>query len=359
MQLLYDYFYRYHSVTEIERAFKKARFLYLPAYKHLNKGKNTRKTKRPDLEIKFPSEPCIEFLKEKKYIELEEQIKAEKERRAADREAKIEAAKLLGNLQECLCCYSSDCLAEDMISCKGGHLYCRECISRGAAVAIGDGKTVIECLGHCQEEIGWQELQKALTPNVLSKLLQRRQAEEVGAAELDNMVTCPFCPYVTIMENPDDKVLVCRNPECGRDSCRLCQEPNHVPLRCDEVKDGETERKRIEEQLSEAMMRECWKCKVKYFKLEGCNKMTCPRPGCGAKMCYLCKQPVKDYTHFYGQGGAPDKTRTCPLWTDTKKLHEEEVAKAAAKAKEELKKKNIQLKHDPTAGAAMPAGKTK
>ena len=321
-------------------------------------GKKTRKTKRPDIEIKFPTEPCIQFLKEKKYAELEEQIKAEKERRSADREAKIEAAKLLGNLKECLCCYSSDCLSEDMIQCKGGHLYCKECIMRGASVAIGDGKTVIECLGHCKEEIVWQELQKVLSPNVLSKLLQRRQAEEVGAAELDNLVTCPFCPYVTIMENPDDKVLVCRNPECGRDSCRLCQEPNHVPLRCDEVekKDEEEERKKIEEQLSEAMMRECWKCKVKYFKEEGCNKMTCPRPGCGAKMCYLCKQPVRDYTHFYGQGGAPDKTRSCPLWTDNKKLHEQEVAEAAAKAKEELKKKNLTLKNDPTAGVTGPTG---
>ena len=133
---------------------------------------------------------------------------------------KIEDAKRLGHLQECLCCYSDDCLPEDMISCKGGHVYCRECIARGTDVAIGDGKTVIECLGHCKEEIGWQELQKVVAPNVLSKLLQRRQAEEVGAAEMDNMVSCPFCPYVTIMDNPDDKVLVCRNPECGRDSCR-------------------------------------------------------------------------------------------------------------------------------------------
>ena len=92
----------------------------------------------------------------------------------------------------------------------------------------------------------------------------------------------------------------------------MCQEPNHVPLRCNEVEkqDQEEERKKIEERLSEAMMRECWKCKVKYFKEEGCNKMTCPRPGCGAKMCYLCKAQVTDYTHFYGQGGAPDKKRS-------------------------------------------------
>ena len=130
-----------------------------------------------------------------------------------------------------------------------------------------------------------------------------------------------------------------------------------MPLRCNEVEkqDQEEERKKIEERLSEAMMRECWKCKVKYFKEEGCNKMTCPRAGCGAKMCYLCKAQVTDYTHFYGQGGAPDKKRTCPLWTDNKKLHEQEVAKEAAKAKEELKRKNIHLVHDPTAGLAAPA----
>jgi hypothetical protein len=124
-----------------------------------------------------------------------------------------------------------------------------------------------------------------------------------------------------------------------------------------EKKDEETARKRIEEQLSEAMIRECWKCRTKYFKEEGCNKMTCPKPGCGAKMCYLCKQPVKDYTHFYGQGGAPTASKTCPLWTDNKRLHEQEVANAAAKAKEEMAAQNphLTLKHDPTKGIAMPA----
>ena len=132
-----------------------------------------------------------------------------------------------------------------------------------------------------------------------------------------------------------------------------------MPLRCDEVekKDEEEARKRIEEQLSEAMIRECWKCHAKYFKEEGCNKMTCPKPGCGAKMCYLCKQPVKDYTHFYGQGGAPSATKTCPLWTDNIRLHEQEIANAAAKAKEEMAAKNphLTLKHDPTKGIALPA----
>ena len=211
--------FRFHSINEIEKTFKNSKSLY-PAYKNLSSGKKTRKTKRAEKEIKFPSEHSIEFLKERKFIELEEDIKREIDKRAEERRRKVEEAQVLGQLQECLCCYSEDCLPEDMISCRSGHVYCRDCITRGTDVAIGEGKTVIQCLGHCNEEIGWQELQKVVAPNVLSKLLQRRQAEEVGAADMDNVVTCPFCPYMTIMDNPDDKVLVCRNAECGRDSCR-------------------------------------------------------------------------------------------------------------------------------------------
>ena len=119
----------------------------------------------------------------------------------------------------------------------------------------------------------------------------------------------------------------------------MCREPNHVPLRCKEMDQKDKEevaRKRMEEQLTEALVRECWKCHVKYFKEEGCNRMTCPRTGCGAMMCYLCKQPVQDYSHFYGQGGEPTATKTCRLWSDSKELHTRELAEAAARIREEL-----------------------
>ena len=101
-----------------------------------------------------------------------------------------------------------------------------------------------------------KELQRVLPPNFLSKLLERRQAEEIGAAGLENLVTCPFCPYSTIMDTPreEDRVVVCRNPDCGRDSCRLCKEPNHVPLKCREVEDA---RKKAEEHMTASVVREC------------------------------------------------------------------------------------------------------
>lgn len=51
--------------------------------------------------------------------------------------------------------------------------------------------------------------------------------------------------------------------------------------------------------MTEALLRKCYKCTRTFFKEEGCNKMTC---FCGAMMCYICDQPVKNYGHFSGQG---------------------------------------------------------
>lgn len=39
----------------------------------------------------------------------------------------------------------------------------------------------------------------------------------------------------------EDLVVRCRDPECGRISCRRCREAEHAPLSCEEVeKDAET-----------------------------------------------------------------------------------------------------------------------
>ena len=341
--------FRFYTLSAIKKVFKKANSLYFPAYKILKEIDQkkeekhyVRKTIRHDVDIKIPKKPCIEFLKEKKFVELQGEIVAEKKRREAEKQLMFSEAQQAGQLVECLCCYD-EYLPDDMIPCKSGHMFCRECVTRGTNVAVGDGKTIIECLGQCKEEIQWQELQKVLAPNVLSKLLLKRQAQEVEAADIPNLVCCPFCPYVTIMDNPDDKVLVCRNPECGRESCRQCREPNHVPLRCEEVEKDEemAERKRIEEKLTAAMMRKCWRCGVKYTRVLGCNRMTCPK--CGATMCYICRKPNG------GPGSCP-----CPETGDNNGLHQQEVAKAAAEARQELQQQNLRLRHDPTTGVEPP-----
>ena len=79
---------------------------------------------------------------------------------------------------------------------------------------------------------------------------------------------------------------------------RLCKELNHIPLKCNEKK-SESARLYLEEKMTQALVRKCYRCSRMFFKEEGCNKMTCV---CGAQMCYICDKPVTDYKHFQGQG---------------------------------------------------------
>merc|ERR1719430_324989 len=77
--------------------------------------------------------------------------------------------------------------------------------------------------------------------------------------------------------------------------------------------------------------------------------MTCE---CGQAMCYLCRQPVTDnYAHFYGQGANPIPGK-CPLWSDNKNLHKDEVVKAVEAAKKKINPKD--LKNDPTKNLERP-----
>ena len=89
-------------------------------------------------------------------------------------------------------------------------------------------------------------------------------------AGLDGLEQCPFCPFATIMDESKEqnKVFTCLNPECGKESCRLCQEISHIPLRCEEVEKDAEVRKRtfIENKMAEAMIRTCYKCKRPYVK---------------------------------------------------------------------------------------------
>ena len=241
--------------------------LYISTARHLQRQPDSRKTKRPGSEVpRLRKAVCLEFLKEKKYFELEEEIEQLKLEKVKEQARLMDEARAAGLLVECEVCYKDDCLEQEMVPCKANHLHCRECIILAAKVASGENKTGVTC-ATCKEEVEFKYLDKVVDPIVLSKMLQRRQAEEVSGAGLEGLVKCPFCHYCTVMENSEDKVLICRNPDCGRESCRLCKESNHVPLRCDEVEKTEGTRKEIEEKLTEAMIRECWKCSKKVMSV--------------------------------------------------------------------------------------------
>lgn len=94
-----------------------------------------------------------------------------------------------------------------------------------------------------------------LSPKLFAKIDQRKQIEEVKQAQIDDLVFCPFCDYVTTLP-PNNNVLQCLNEDCGKETCKLCKQVSHVPLRCSEVEKKETNmRTFIEERMTEALVR--------------------------------------------------------------------------------------------------------
>jgi TRIAD3 protein (E3 ubiquitin-protein ligase RNF216) len=226
-----------HSVTTIKEAFdeygnfgnhENLLFSYADL-KHLFAP--TRKTSRSGTDVRVPDSQSLSFLKEKRYLELEPEM----ERLEDERDEEVASAD---KLVTCTCCLSSaELLPKELVTCPAGHGYCKECVVRSAqeVPVVGGRRGVVECLETgCHEGFAPDDLEKILPAKVLSTLKQLQQREEILASGLLNLVFCPFCPYMVIMEDPSDKVVKCMNPECSKDSCRTCHSPNH----CEEAAEG-------------------------------------------------------------------------------------------------------------------------
>lgn len=157
------------------------------------------------------------------------------------------------------------------------------------------------------------QLLRAIPAQKLDKIFARLADLDIKKAGLENVHGCPHCDFQMEIPNPDEKLFKCQNPECLKESCLLCKEPNHIPLRCEEVeKAGVTDyRKKVEEAMTASLVRTCPKCKAKFFKTEGCNKMTC---SCGAHVCYVCREIIKGkdaYSHFCNHDRGPREFGAC------------------------------------------------
>lgn len=103
----------------------------------------------------------------------------------------------------------------------------------------------------------------------------------------------------------------CANPDCSVLSCSRCRGEAHlcgcfaeVPAECSE----EALRSYVALAMDSATVRVCPACGLQFCKQDGCNKMAC---SCGFALCYVCRAPVEDYSHFC-QHFRPDAGRRCP-----------------------------------------------
>eukprot|EP00918_Siedleckia_nematoides_P062606 GHVU01136503.1.p1 GENE.GHVU01136503.1~~GHVU01136503.1.p1 ORF type:complete len:333 (+),score=40.44 GHVU01136503.1:105-1001(+) len=293
----------------------------------------------------MPEDPDEWFYRELYYANNEDQILDHIANIVEEKRKRIEVARCYGQLLECPCCYDDELLTEDMLPCPDGHLFCKMCVQKSTEELIGQAKYKFPCLdADCEMQLSFSTLQQALTPQVFSNLLRKIQEEEIRQADIQDLVSCPYCSFATIIPNAEDRVFKCLNAECMKETCRLCKEPNHIPLKCQEVeKEVETRiRTYIENQMTDAMLRTCNQCQKRFYKTEGCNKMTCT---CGATMCYVCRKPIQGYSHFTSSGG-------CPQDSDALDLHKREVETGGLAARIKYKKEHpealaLKLKHDP------------
>lgn len=253
-------------------------------------------------------------------------VKEDEETQLAQRrKLLLDEARLTGDSFECaICC--DEYLFDEMKPCTEGHLFCQNCLRNHAQqVLYGQAKAQISCLeSDCKASFSGEVLKSTLEETWLIKLDERMQEENINCADIENLVRCKYCNFAVVMDTPaeQNKVFTCPNPECEKSVCRLCNadwDEEHLGKRCEELETGnETSlRRKMEEKMAEAVIRTCFSCKAKLVKQEGCNKMTCR---CGAKMCYICRQPNIDYGHFCqhvrNPGQKCQKCTSCYLWED-------------------------------------------
>ena len=130
-------------------------------------------------------------------------------------------------LFSCGCCFG-DVPFEDIGVCAGGqHAFCRGCIGRqveehvfgGAPLRLfskdGDGEEVgagtgVRCLSieGCRSPFTQRELERVLSPALLTALSQRLGEAALEAIEVDqarrggeSLVRCPWCPYTEVQDS--------------------------------------------------------------------------------------------------------------------------------------------------------------
>lgn len=302
-------------------------------------------------------------------------------------ETRVEQLRALGGLSTCGCCFDDEVLPENELRCTAseGHGFCIPCVKRQAMEFFSSklftlnlresessssssgsapqpsssgpavSSTVLRCMhmsSSCSGQFSENALRRALPPKEYVRYSRRSAALHAAASGLQDLVACPGCDFMVQMTDPTDCVVRCFDPECGKVTCRWCKEPDHRPLRCEEVeKDGEVRiRTFLEEHVAEGVMKRCPnpKCRKPCEKTEGCNHITCP---CGTHSCYLCGEKInasKPYDHYKDGsqgGGANNSISRCtvygvPAWA---KKAEETARAEADKALEAYLKENPEL----------------
>lgn len=207
------------------------------------------------------------------------------------------------NTVKCECC-DDNFEIDEMISCTNAHIFCKSCfIKYVETIVFSNGKHEIPCMCSTEECDGIY--QESLLYNVLpSKLYETLEVNRINSSSIKSiipgLVTCRKCMTSYIVE--DEIFLYCS--ECNIKTCRYCNDEDHENMSCQEFKEKKDEdlksdsiRLKVEESITDALLRKCPTCSKAIIKEDGCNKIRC---SCKTLFCYICNLQVNSYDHFCG-----------------------------------------------------------
>jgi hypothetical protein len=293
-------------------------------------------------------EPCLHA--EIVWICKQKQQETEQIDKKFAEELNYQMAAVEKALIECGCCFT-EYPFEQIVQCTEAHLFCKQCLQHYAEQTLfGDGRTTLKCMSAvgepCPGFFTESMLRASLSEKVLAKFSEAQTRDVLKAAQIDDLVTCFECQYQVSMAEDAGKIMHC--PHCKKDTCRECGDEAHIPLKCSEVeKKGDTaNRLTVEEALTQARIRACPKCKTKFYKIEGCNKMTC---SCGINICYVCRKDItkEKYKHFCQIPHCTHNTcNRCKLYTNSVEDDIQAMREAGLKAIEEVTSNDLSSSSD-------------
>ncbi|GAA6016088.1 hypothetical protein JCM10207_004439 [Rhodosporidiobolus poonsookiae] len=271
----------------------------------------------PTLEAEGAARVAADQLMRKTYEELASEALAqrmeqeERERHEGEEEAsrevlrKLQTEMIEENLRrengvfECPICADELFRGEALVACWDGHALCLACAAAGSKAAFENFDSSLRCLADntCEASYLPEDTNKFLDGAQMEQLEKIRRQKDVAVLKGEGLLQCPFCDYAALYEDADDLTyLDCYNPDCARRTCLSCKHDHHAPLPC--ALANPTAVHRLEEDMSNALIRRCGKCATPFVKTDGCNLITCS--ACATKSCYLCQKVVTDvtYKHF-------------------------------------------------------------
>ncbi len=123
-------------------------------------------------------------------------------------------------------------------------------MGRGIPLIFAFLSAFLFCLDDkCDQQFSRGELERVLPREILDKLDERVQQENIQAAGMEDLYRCA-CGYAAVPEVPAEVDKVFRCHQCGKETCRICGndwDEQHFGKSCKEMetKDEELVRKRL------------------------------------------------------------------------------------------------------------------